>query len=192
MSPQFTINFRREAYRQEIARARRRVIALGVWVAYFGMIVILVGLYGLNCAALSRRVRQIERQTTQLRGAQGASMDWTVRQAELKEIERFVQNPRRWRDRLTRLATLMPPSARLTSLAVNPQNLTGLAEQDKLVITGVLRGAPNRDRVQDVMQVVSRLRADSAFAAGYGSIRLASTRVIEGETATAEFIIECR
>jgi len=192
VSPQFTINFRREAYRQEIARARRRVIALGVWVAYFGVVVILVGLYGLNCASLSRRVRQIERQTTQLRGAQGATMDWTVRQSELREIERFVQNPRRWRDRLNRLAAMLPANVRLTSVAVNPQNLTSPAEQEKLVITGMLRGRPDRDRVQDVMQVVSRLRADSIFASGYGSIRLASTRIVESEGATAEFIIECR
>lgn len=191
MSAQFTINFRREAYRQEIARARRRVIALGVWVAYFGVIVILVGLYGLNCAVLSRRVRQIERQTTQLRGAQGATMDWTVRQAELRQIETVVQNPRRWRDRLTRLAAMLPPNVRLTSINVNPQNLTSTSEKDKLVITGVLRGTPNRDRVQDVMQVVSQLRADSLFAEGYQSIRLASTRVVEGE-GEAEFIIECR
>lgn len=192
MNPQFTINFRREAYRQELVRARRRVIALGVWVAYFGVIVIMVGLYGLNCASLSRRVRQIERQTSQLRGSQGATMDWKVRPAELRQLERFVENPRRWRDRLERLAMLLPANARLTSIGVNPQGLTGANEQNKLVITGVLRGTGSRDRVQDVMQVVSKLRADSVFAAGYNSIRLASTRVVEGEGASAEFIIECR
>ena len=48
MSVLFTINFHREAYQRELARARRRVILLGVWVAYFGVIGVVMGLYGRN------------------------------------------------------------------------------------------------------------------------------------------------
>ena len=52
MTPVFLINFRREAFRRERAEARRRAIGLGVWLAYFGGLAVLLGLYGLNCAEL--------------------------------------------------------------------------------------------------------------------------------------------
>jgi hypothetical protein len=191
VTPLFTINFRREAYRQEIARARRRVIALGAWVAYFGVIVIILGLYGLNCGMLSRRVRQIERQTTMLRGAQGASIQWTFGPKELDEVERYVVNTRRWRDRLARLAELMPPNVRLTSVSVNPHGSSNEAARSALVIVGTLRGGAGQDRMQDVMRVVAHLREDSLFARGYRNVRLASSRVLE-DAGSAEFTIECR
>jgi len=57
VNPFFNINFRREAYLQEMAKARRRVIALGVWIAYFGLLGVLLGLYGLNCSSLARRTQ---------------------------------------------------------------------------------------------------------------------------------------
>jgi len=192
MSTLFAINFRREAYLREMARARRRVMALGVWVAYFGVLVILLGLYGLNCAVLTRRVRQIEHQATHLQGAQGAHVDWAVQPAELRQVERYVSNARRWRDRLARLAEVLPPNVRLTSIAVNPQNLSGTAEQEKLIVSGQLRGGAGGERMKDVMRIVARLRADTVFASGYSSIKLASTRVVDGEDASAEFVIECR
>ena len=191
MSPLYTINFRREAYRQEVARARRRVMMLGVWVAYFGVIAIVFGLYGLNCFSLSRRVGQIERQTSQLRGAQRARVEWNVGAAELQQVERFVMNSRHWRDRLAQLAGVLPPTVRLTSVAVNPQNLATPADMNKLVITGTLRGGAGQDRMQDVMRVVSALREDSLFSRGYKTIRLASSRVVDAD-ASAEFTIECR
>jgi hypothetical protein len=191
VTPQFTINFRREAYRQEVARARRRVIALGVWVAYFGVIVIILGLYGLNCGMLSRRVRQIERQTTMLRGAQGARIQWSFGAKELSAVERYVLNPRRWRDRLARLAELVPPNVRLTSVSVNPHGSSGTTDRNTLVIVGTLRGGAGQDRMQDVMGVVARLREDSLFARGYRNVRLASSRVLE-DAGAAEFTIECR
>lgn len=191
MSPLYTINFRREAYRLEVARARRRVLALGVWVAYFGVIVIVVGLYGLNCAVLSRRVGQIERRTTMLRGAQGARMDWNVGAAELQQVERFIANPRRWRDRLARLAQVLPANVRLTSVTVNPQSQSGPSERENMLIEGTLRGGGSQDRMQDVMRVVAALREDSLFSRGYRSIRLASSRVLE-DAGSAEFSIECR
>ncbi len=192
MSTLFTINFHREAYQRELARARRRVILLGVWVAYFGVIGVVMGLYGLNCMALNRRVALLERQSKRLDQQQGAATNWTVRPGEVTAIEGYVQNPRLWRNRLVQLSTLLPPTVKVTSLAVNPQNLNAPAEQNKLVITGIVRPAAGQDRMQSVMRVVATLHDDSLFAAGYRNIKLASTRVLEGSDGGAEFVIECR
>jgi Tfp pilus assembly protein PilN len=188
----FTINFRREAYLREQARARRRVVMLGVWVAYFGVIGVVIGLYGLNCIALHSRVVQLERAANRLKQQGGSSADWTVKPSEVYQIEKYLENPRQWRNRLLRLATLLPPTVKISSLSVNPQNLTGPAEQNKLVITGIVRPTAGEDRMQSVMRVVSMLHDDVAFAAGYQNIKLASTRVSEGSDGTAEFVIECR
>lgn len=192
MNPLFTINFRREAYQRELARSRRRVIMLGVWVGYFGVIGVVMGLYGLNCMSLNRRVAILERQSERLRQQQGAAADWTVRPGEITAIEGYVQNPRRWRNRLLRLSTLLPPNVRVTSLAVNPQGLSAPSEQNKLVITGVVRPTAGQDRMQSVIRVVSMLHDDSLFTAGYQNVKLASTRVSEGSDGGAEFVIECR
>jgi Tfp pilus assembly protein PilN len=192
MNALFTINFRREAYQRELARARRRVILLGVWVAYFGVIGVVMGLYGLNCMSLNRRVALLERQSERMDQQQGAAADWTVRPGEVTAIEGYVQNPRRWRNRLLQLSTLLPPTVKVTSLAVNPQNLNAGAEQNKLVITGIVRPSAGQDRMQSVMHVVATLHDDSLFAAGYRNIKLASTRVLEGSDGGAEFVIECR
>jgi hypothetical protein len=191
MTTQFTINFRRQAYQRDLARARRRVIMVGVWVAYFGVIGVLMGLYGLNCLSLNRRVRQIEHQSERLRREQGAGAQWHVRSNDLTEIERYALNPRRWRDRLMRLGLILAPNVKLTSLAVNPQNLSAAGEQNKLVISGVVRPASGQDRMQSVMNVVSTLQGDSLFARGFQTIRLASTRVSEPDEGS-EFVIECR
>ena len=192
MNPLFSINFRREAYQRERARARRRVVMLGVWVAYFGLTGVIMGLYGLNCISLGRRVSLLERQAERMRRQQGAVADWTVHDRELAQIEQYVQNPRRWRDRLVRLSALLPPNVKLSSLAVNPRNLSQPSEQDKLVITGVVRPAAGQDRMQSVMHIVTTLHDDPVFAAGYQNIKLASTRVSEGSDGGAEFVIECR
>ena len=191
MSAIFFINFRREAYEAALARARRRVIMLGVWVAYFGLIGVILGLYGLNCFALQRRVRLIERQADRLRREQGAGADWQLRATEVPLLEQYVSNPRTWRDRLGRLGAILPANVRLTSIAVNPGNTAAAAEQNRLVIQGVVRTAPGQDRTQDVLRVVSLLHSDSLFARGYQTIKLASTKVSETEN-VAEFTIECR
>jgi len=180
VTPLFTINFRREVYQRELAKTRRRVMLVGLWVSYFGMIVVLLGLYGLNFASLTRRVQQIERQTAFFRQSQGQA-DWSLRETELAQIVTAASNPRKWRDRL----------AKVTSIAVNPQNLSHPLEQNRLVITGTLRPTPGQDRMQSVMAVVNVLHADSLFSAGYQNVKLASTRVAE-EGGTAEFVIECR
>jgi len=191
MSATFTINFRREAYEAALARARHRVVMLGVWVGYFGLIGVILGLYGLNCAALHRRLHLIERQAERLRREQGAGADWQLRATELALLEQYVANPRLWRDRLGRLGTILPANVRLTSVAVNPQNLATTTDQNRLVIQGLVRTTPGQDRTQDVLKVVGLLHGDSLFARGYQTIKLASTRVSESDN-VAEFTIECR
>jgi Tfp pilus assembly protein PilN len=192
VSTLFTINFRREAYRREVARARRRVMLLGAWFAYFGVLAVGLGLYGLNCASLTRRSSQIERQAEHMRALQNSHQDWTVGEAELAAAEQFHANPRRWRDKLVRLAVLLPPNAVVHTIAVNPDNLPGAQDQNKLVITGQLKVLAGQDRMRGVVQLVTALHADSLFASGYQNIRLASSRISEGSGPVAEFVIECR
>jgi hypothetical protein len=191
MSALFTINFRRETYLKEVARARRRVIALGVWVAYFGVLILVVGLYGLNCVSLVRDARQLERHAS--RFAQNDRRDdWKVSPAALSEVEYAVTNPIRWRNRLQRLSQLIPPGAKLTSLAANPDNMSGSAEANRLVISGEYRIAAGQDRMHGVVEMVGALRGDSLFSAGYQTIRLVTTKISESSGTVAEFTIECR
>jgi hypothetical protein len=192
MSTLFTINFRREAYRQAVARARGRVVALGVWLAYFGVLAVLVGLFALNSMALSSQVRQIERQTVRIRKLQGTTGSWKVADAELAQIEKYARSPRQWHDRLVRLATVLPPDVVLQSIAVNPQNVTGAADAEKLVLTGQLRRGAGQDRMKGVMGLVGVLQRDSLFSRHYRSVKLASTRIGEDAGGAAEFVIECR
>ncbi len=192
MMPVFQINFRREAYQRDVAKARRRVFLLGLWVAYFGAIVVVLGLYGLNCAVVTRRAGEVERQALRLRQIQGATADTRLSAESLAQIERFLSNPVHWRDRLVRLAKLLPAEARLTSATVNPQGLEGAANAEMLVITGVLRAGPGEDRMRSVMNLEATLRGDSAFTRGYSKVRLASTRILGGGDPITEFTIECR
>lgn len=191
MNTLFAINFRREAYQKEIARARRRVLLLGTSLAYFGALAVVLGLYGLNCASLVRRSDQIERQAERMRALQNSNRDWAITAAELTTVERFQSNPRIWRERLIRLAELLPANAVLTSVTINPDNVQTAEGQSKLVITGEMRVPPTQDRMRSVVQLVSALHADPVFSAGYKNIQLASSRAIDGGT-RAEFVIECR
>lgn len=192
MSAPFTINFRREAYRREVAHARRRVILLGVWLSYFGVLAVVLGLYGLNCASLAHRSSQIERQAARMRAFQQGKQDWTIGAAELVTVEQFHANPRHWRDKMVRLATLMPPNAIVQSIAVNPDNLQSTEDQHKLVINGEYRVPAGQDRMRGVVALVNALHADSLFALGYKNITLAQSRVSEGSGAVVNFVIECR
>lgn len=189
MSAIYAINFHRQAYLRDLALARRRVIMLGVWVAYFGGMGVLMGLYGLNCISLRQRLNQLQRDSSRLRSQQVAG-DWNVRPVEVDLVEGYVRNPRQWRDRLLRLATILPPNARLSSMSVNPQNLSTPEEANKLVVTGIVTTAGSTDRMQSVIQIVSAMQHDSVFAAGYSNIKLASTRV--SDAGGAEFVVECR
>ncbi len=190
MNPLFTINFRREAYVQEVSRRRRRVVALGGWVAYFGVLVVLIGLYGLNGTALARRAMLLERQTTSIRRSGTPALGAQLGPNELMQVELYARSTRLWRDRLERLGNLLPPEARLTGLTVNPQNMSDASSQNALMISGELRNAPGQDRMQGVMKIVAAMRADSLFGRSYQNIKLSSTSMSQG--GNAEFDIECR
>ena len=189
MSPVFTINFRREAYQRELARTRKRTIVLGLWVLYFGAMGVVLGLYGLNMAVLGQRVHGLERQVERLRH-RPAGDAWRPDRAEASTLQQHLRDPRQWRDRLARLAQVLPANSRLRALEFNPDNVSGNADV-KLVITGEMRSAPGQDRVQQVMTFAGLLARDSVFAAGYRNIRLVSTRAL-GEGEGAEFVVECR
>jgi hypothetical protein len=190
VNPIFTINFRREAYAQEVSRRRRRIISLGVWVAYFGLLSVVIGLYGLNSTALLRRSQMLQRQTTLIRRSATPALDAKLGPTELGQVEDYARSTRVWRDRLERLGELLPADARLTGLKVNPQNMSDADARNTLMISGEMRSAPGQDRMQGVMKIVSALRADSAFGRSFQNIKLASTRVAEG--GSAQFEIECR
>jgi len=191
MSALFHINFRREAHQRELARARRRVVTLAVWVAYFGIVTVTMGLYGLNCMSPPQRVRRIERQTTRLQATQSVREQWQIPAAELTRIENYVSNPQRWQERLVRLADLVPSDVRLTSITTNPNNQTGPRSEDRLVLTGQMRAARSQDRMAGVMSFASQLREDSLFARHYSNVRVTSSKIIEGGALT-EFVIECQ
>ena len=190
--PMFTINFRREAYLQEVARTRRRVMMVGVWVAYFGVVAVTLGLYGLNCMSLTQRVDRLERQTARLQASSTGREQWQIPNSELEKIERYVTGPRQWHDRLARLAAVLPENAKIVTLAVNPNNLRGPRNENRLMITGQMRVPRGGDRMGGVMTLVSDLRADSAFATHYGNVTLVSSRTIEGDAPFTEFVIECQ
>jgi hypothetical protein len=190
VSPTFNINFRREMYQQQLARTRRRMLNVGIWMAYFGVLAIVMGLYGLNCASLTRRTRLLEAQNRRIAGT-GRADTWKPAAGEMAQIERALANPQRWAARLARLAVVLPPNVALTSVAGNPDNLSSSADQEKLVISGTLRPLAGQDHMQGIMALVSALHADSVFAAQYRSVRLVESR-LGGAGAPTEFRIECR
>jgi len=166
------------------------VIALGIWVAYFGVLLVLLGLYGLNGVSLARRSMLLERQTRLIRNAGATELGNQIAAGELSQVESYARSTRQWRDRLESLGGLFPAEARLTDLNVNPQNMSDPASRNALLISGELRGAPGQDRMQGVMHIVSAMRADSVFKNSYHNIRLSSTRM--AEDGSADFQIECR
>lgn len=192
MTPVFTINFRREAYQREVARSRARIVALGVWLSYFGALAVIFGLYGLNFAAVVQHTRMIERQAAAQRTTRSDDVDWSKQTAEIAQIERGITEPARWRNRLEHIAVALPANAKLTSIEFNPGGTVGGPDWYKLTLSGALRAEPNQDRMKGVADVVSRLRADSTIVANFHSIRLAATRITETSGNTAEFVIECR
>jgi hypothetical protein len=192
VTPVFTINFRREVFLRERARARARLLALGGWLLYFGLLGVVVGLYTLNCASLVKRVGQVQRQTARLQKAQGTAQDWTVDQAQLATVESFRTNPRRWRDKMLRLSALLPNNVALTNISANPDNGTDAARRNKLVLSGQLRPMFGQDPMRGVVQLVSSLQRDEVFASGYQSIKLSESKMVSGSPPTAEFTIECR
>ena len=192
MTPVFTINFRREVYQRELARSRARVMALGVWLTYFGVIAVIFGLYGLNCAVVANRTKLVERQAAAQKARRSDQVDWSKQSAQMAMVERGVADPRLWRQRLERLSVVMPADVRLTSIQFNPGGASGTTDGNRLVLSGVLRASPDQDRMRSVASLVARLQRDSLLASHYHTIRLASTRVSDPAGANAEFVIECR
>ena len=185
----FQINFRREAFRRERAEARRRALGLGVWLAYFGALAVLLGLYGLNCFALGTRTRQIERQVERQRALQQADADWMPPAGEAVTVEPWVADAGRWRDLLGRLPRILPAGARLTSLQWNREDVAG--GERKLLLAGTVRVQSHRDRTAGVTDLVGVMTRDSLFAARFHSVRLLSTRASE-DGAESEFQVECK
>ncbi len=188
MSLVFTINFRREAFRRERARARERVIRLGIWLAYFGVIGISMGLYAMNAFSLGTRTVNLERMATRMRALESGHGDWRPREEDVIEIQRHAVDTGLWRDRLSRIGRVLPASARLTSLQWNPDNSSGV--DSKLVLAGMCRVPSGQDRMQSVMTFVHALQADTMMSASFRNIRLVTTSATEA--GDARFVIECR
>jgi len=189
MSAQFQINFRREAFRRERTEARRRAVGIGVWLTYFGALAVLLGLYGLNCAALETRTEQLERQLARQRALRQGGTEWIASSADVAAVEPWVSDAGRWRDLLGALPGLLPEGARLTGIQFNPDGVTG--GDRKLILNGVLRVGPRLDGTAGVTDFVSVIAHDSLFASQFHSVRLVSTRTREGGP-EAEFEVECR
>ena len=192
MHAPFTINFRREVFRRERERSRRRLFALGGWVSYFGFLVVLIGLYGLTCQWVNNRAAAIQSQVDRMRKSTEAGA-WQPTASQVADIEGRRVSAARWRQRLERLSTLLPPEAILTSIAINPDNLPGAAEQNLFVISGSIRVRPGvGSSMDEVVDLVSRLKSDSLFSRGFRTFRLASSERVEGPPPTVRFVVECR
>lgn len=189
-TPQFTINFRREVYRREKARARARVIMLGVWVAYFGVMALILGLYGLNAAAYARRTGMLERQAKRAQEQKGTLVEWTLAPEDVGALTERAQSLAAHRDVLLRIGQSLPANVRLSNLKWNSDGSSG-ASTKKLVLTGVLRPEGSQDRMHAMVQLVSMLSSDSTLSSRFPNVKLASTSVEEG-SGVVEFIIECQ
>jgi len=189
MSGLFQINFRREAFRRERAEARRRAFGLGVRLAYFGTLGVLLGLYGLNCAALDSRTHHLQRQIVRQRALRRGGSEWVASAEAAAAVQPWAADAGRWRDLLGRLPRLLPAGARLTALDWNPEDVSGGSR--RLLLTGVLRVDAKRDRMAGVTDIVSVIARDSLFAANFRSVRLLSTRTRESSP-DADFQLECR
>lgn len=189
MNTLFTINFRREAYQKEVARARRRVVSIGLWFTYFGVLAVILGLYGLNCTVLAGRTRMVERQAARLKALRESGQEWRPTAQTFADIEARAVDARAWRDRLARLPGILPPNARLTSFQFNPDGVSG--GSPKLVLVGRMRVDSGADRMTSVMGFVNALSRDSVFSRAYSNVRLVTTRALPSGDG-AEFVVECR
>jgi len=189
MPPHFVINFRREAFQRERERSRRRLFALGGWVTYFGLMALLIGLYGLNCQAVGVRTRRIELRVARAGEARGT---WQPGAAEAAFVQARRENPLLWQRRLQRLAVLLPGESALHTVAINPDRLPDAAARNILVISGRLRGVRSSDAMRSVVALVSTLSRDSVFARGFSRVQLASSRMADDGSPAVEFVVECR
>ncbi|MFM7231091.1 MAG: hypothetical protein ACKO3S_03840 [bacterium] len=188
MSPLYRLNFRREAFRRARAEAWTRAIGLGIWLAYFGVLTVVVGLYALNLDSLRRRSEGLGRQIARQHAVGTAGADWVASPEDAALAEPWVGDVARWRDLLVRLPRLLPEGGRLTALQWNPDELTG--GERRLVLNGLLRAERDADPTAAVTDLVSAIAADSLVSAHFRSVRLVSTRT--ATDGTAEFQVECR
>lgn len=189
MSGLFQVNFRREDFRRERTNARRRAYGLGVRLAYFGVLAVVLGLYALNYSELRTRTRGLDRQLARQRALHMAGAPWKPAPSEATLAEPWVANLARWREVLARLPALLPEGARLTSVRWNPEGISG--GERRLLLAGVLRVDSRRDRMAGVTDFVAVVARDSVFASQFKSVRLVSTRSLE-QSPDAEFELECR
>jgi hypothetical protein len=186
----FTINFRREAQRAQRAHARWRALRMGLWGSYFGVLALVLGIYGGKLASLMHDAGWLERQVASLRARQIGPGHWDLAPADLTELERDAANALRWRDCLVRLAALLPPDMRVSSLAANPDNPNATPGQNQLVISGQVQRIPGHDRTEDILRLVTTLRQDSVFAAAFQNVKLVSTK-LEMPGTMLVFVIRC-
>lgn len=187
--PLFTINFRREVFRRRQARARARMVLLGVWVAYFGVMAVILGLYGLNAVTYARRAAMLERQAKRIRDQRDAT-EWTLTPEVLGALSERVGSLSTHRDILVRLGQRLPTNVRLSSLTWNADAGSGAGAR-RLVLGGTLRPEASQDRMGEVVRLVSMLSADSTLSGRFRNVKLASTSVDEG-SGVVEFVIECQ
>jgi Tfp pilus assembly protein PilN len=160
-----------------------------VWLAYFGTLAVMLGLYFLNFSELGSRTHQLQRQIARQRALNHGSAAWVPSGDEAAYVEPWVGDAGRWRDLLGRLPRLLPAGARLTSLQWNPDDASG--GDRKLLLMGVLRADPRHDRMAGVTDLVGVLARDSLFLTQFRSVRLLSTRTHEGSP-DADFQLECK
>ena len=188
MNTQFRINFRREAFSRERVEARRRAVGLGIWLTYFGALAVMLGLYGLNASELQARTRQLQRQIARQQALHQGGADWTPTPGEATLAQDWVGDLGRWRDLLVRLPGLLPEGARLTSLQFNPDGTAGTSR--RLLVHGLLRLDSRHEGMSGVTDFVTTVARDSLFATHFKSVRLVSTRTVDG--GESEFELECR
>jgi hypothetical protein len=192
MPPYFQINFRREAFKRERERSRRRLLAIAMWATYFGVTALLIGLYVLNLQTVAMRADALERQVRLARHDSTRSAAWQPGANEADFVRSQRQSTRLLSRRLDRLARLLPPNAALTSVAENPNNLPDPSARNLLVITGTMRTTSGEGGMRAVVQCVSTLSSDSVFARGFSSIVLASSQATEKGPPAIQFVVECR
>jgi len=189
MNTLFQVNFRREAFRRRRTDARRRAAGLGVWLAYFGALAVILGLYGLNMSELGSRLRQLERQIAGQKERTRGGSDWSPAPSDAGVAEPWVSDVGRWRDLLDRLPRLLPEGTRLTSIRFNPDGISG--GDRKLLLNGVSRASGRGDRMSGVTDFVANVARDSLFSSRFKTVRLVSTRS-QDNVPDAQFELECR
>jgi hypothetical protein len=191
MPPYFQINFRREAFKRERERSRRRLLATATWATYFGVMALLIGLYALNLQTVETRTNAIERQVREAQRDAAHQTQWKPGSTEADFVRAQRQSARLWSRRLDRLARLVPPNAALSSVAINPDNVPDASVKNLLVIQGTMRNT-GEGGMRSVVQFVSALSSDSVFSRGFSSIQLAQSQSTDKGPPAVQFTVECR